>query len=223
MGKEGAQMQWFDHSSTAASDDAIMALRMEYPNSAVVDCYWGIVEKQFHDERSVPFSETNRETKALAHRLYVGFDLLSKYVETMLEVGLLKKDADGNLYSERAKEAIEKYQAKCETARQNGKKGGRKPKRKPTAKPTAEPTEEPSRPNTKHNNTSIGFDKQNQILEESSDAATAGAAPPDSSKVPACPECSKRLKFDPANISWECPSCGAVREPRYIQAEEVVA
>lgn len=203
-------MQWFDHSSTAASDDGIMALRMEYPDSAAVDCYWGIVEKQFHDERPVPFSETNRETKALAHRLFVGFDSLSKYVETMVEVGLLKKDDDGNLYSERAKEAIDKYQQKCETARQNGKKGGRKPKRKPTEKPTAEPSEKPSRSNTKENNTGIGFDKQNQYQYASDGAAVAGATPPSAME---CPTCGIEMERTNARVSgtdrhyWRCPLC----------------
>lgn len=204
-------MQWFDHSSTAASDDAIMALRMEYPNSAVVDCYWAIVEKQFHDERSVPFSETDRETKALAHRLFVGFDLLSKYVETMLEVGLLKKDDDGSIYSERAKEAIEKYQQKCEIARQNGKKGGRKPKRKPTEKPTAKPTEKPSRPNRKENNTSMGFDKQNPILVSASDGAAADESAPTSAHE--CPTCGVEMERTNLRVSgtqrhyWRCPLC----------------
>lgn len=198
-------MQWFDHSSTAASDDAIMALRMEHPDSAVVDCYWAIIEKQFHDERSVPFSETNRETKALAHRLFIGFDLLSKYVETMLEVGLLKKDDDGCLYSERAKAAIDKYVTKCETARQNGKKGGRKPKRKPTEKPTAKPTEKPSRSNRKENNTSMGFDEQNPIL-EASDGAAGEPAPPS-----ACPNCDAPMERTNSHrggmVLYRCPLC----------------
>lgn len=201
-------MQWFDHSSTAASDDAIMALRMEYPNSAVVDCYWGIVEKQFHDERSVPFSKTDRETKALAHRLFVGFETLEQYVETMVEVGLLKKDADGNLYSERAKEAIDKYKAKCETARQNGKKGGRKPRVKPTEKPTAKPSVEPSSSNTKQNNTSIGFDKQNQILVASGDAAVAGATPPAALECERCLVPMERTSSHKGDKTLHrCPLC----------------
>ena len=204
-------MQWFDHSSTAASDDAIMALRMEYPDSAVVDCYWAIVEKQFHDERSVPFSETDRETKALAHRLCVGFESLSKYVETMLEVGLLKKDENGRLYSERAKDAIDKYKAKCETARQNGKKGGRKPKRKPTEKPTAKPTEKPSRSNRKENNTSMGFDKQNPILDSAAEGAAAVKTAPSSAL--ACPTCGVDMERTNTRVPgtsrhyWRCPLC----------------
>lgn len=200
-------MQWFDHSSTAASDDRVMALRIEHPDSAAVDCYWAIVEKQFHDERSVPFSETDRETKALCHRLFLGFDSVSKYVETMLETGLLKKDDDGNLYSERAKEAIEAYQRKVEIARQNGKKGGRKPKRKPTEKPTQKPTEEPSRSNTKHNNTSMGLDKLNPILVSGSDvAAAAKAAPP---SPPKCPMCGTEVERTgmPDPDAWWCPNC----------------
>lgn len=180
-------MQWFDHSSTAASDDGIVALRMEHPDSAAVDCYWAIVEKQFLEERPVPFEETNMETKALAHRLCLGFDSLSKYVETMCKVGLLKCDG-GKLYSERASDAIEKYQAKRETARQNGKKGGRKPKRKPKA--NRKLTDAETEPKTNNNNnTSIGLDKLNQYQYASDGAAVAGATPP-----AACPRCDGPLE-----------------------------
>lgn len=212
-------MQWFDHSSTAASDDAIMALRMEHPDSAAVDCYWAIVEKQFHDERSVPFSETNRETKALAHRLYVGFESVSKYVETMLEVGLLKRDENGDLYSERAKEAIEKYQLKCETARQNGKRGGRKPSRKPNAKPTTKPTEKPSRSNRKENNTGIGLDKTKPIPCGAScvaDAEETASHSAHESTKPICPLCESPVRFDAKSMKWKCQTCGEINEPRYV-------
>lgn len=199
-------MQWFDHSSTAASDDAIVALRMEHPDSAAVDLYWAIIEKQYRDECSVPFSETDRETKSVLHRLLLGFEVGMKYVETMLDLGLLKKDDDGNVFSERAKEAIEKYQAKCETARQNGNKGGRKPKRKPTEKPTAKPTEKPSRSNRKENNTSMGFDKQNPILEASDGAAAGEPAPPS-----ACPNCYAPMERTNSHrgdkVLYRCPLC----------------
>ena len=196
-------MQWFDHSSTAASDDGIMALRMEHPDSAVVDCYWAIIEKQFLEERPVPFEETNMETKALAHRLCVGFDLLSKYVETMVSVGLLKREC-GKLYSERASEAIAKYQAKRETARQNGKKGGRKPTRKPKANRRLTDAETQPQANN-NNNTSIGFDKQNQYQYASDGAAVAGATPP----AAKCPLCGSELKHTgmPEPDAWWCDSC----------------
>ena len=211
-------MDWFDHSSSAASDDAIMALRMEHPDSAAVDCYWGIVEKQFHDERSVPFSETDRETKALAYRLFVGFDVLEKYVKTMLELGLLKKDDNGMLYSERAKKAIEAYQKKCETARQNGKRGGRKANEKPTQKPTAKPTQKPTEkpPCPKQNNTGIGLDKLNQYQCADAAAEADGSAPPSASK-PVCPLCRTAVRYDVRGSTWECPNCGPIKGPEYAE------
>lgn len=182
-------MQWFDHSSTASSDDAIMALRMEHPDSGAVDLYWAIVEKQYHDERSVPFSETDRETKSVLHRLLLGFDVAQKYVETMLEIDLLEKDACGKLFSARAKKTIDDYLVKAETARQNGKKGGRKPKRKPTEKPTDKPTPKPSEKpqnNTKQDSTGIGLDKLNQYRYASDGAAVAEATPPSAFQCPNC-------------------------------------
>ena len=205
-------MQWLEHESTASGDDRIMSLRMEFPGEAAVDCYWAIVEKQYRDERPVPFSETDRETKALAHRLCVGFDTLEKYVKTMLEVGLLKTDDSGNVYSERAKRAIEKYREKCEIARQNGKSGGRKPKQKPTQKPSVKPTQKPSRNRAaaKENNTGMGFDKQNPYPVASDGADAANAAPPSAIE---CPTCGVKMERTASRVSgtdrhyWRCPLC----------------
>lgn len=202
-------MQWFDHSSTAASDDAIVALRMEYPDSAAVDCYWAIVEKQFHDERPVPFSETDKETKALAHRLCLGFEVLEKYVETMIEVGLLKR-GENTVYSERAMAAVEKYVEKCEKARQNGKKGGRKPRQKPTKKPTAKRSLSDSQA-INNNNTCIGFDKQNQIHDSAkSVAATVKTAPPSALNCDVCGAPMERTGIRVAGTDrhlWRCTLC----------------
>ena len=212
-------MQWFDHSSTAASDDSMIALRMEHPDSAAVDLYWAIVEKQYRDEASVPFSKTNAETKSVLHRLLLGFEVGEKYVETMLELGLLKKDESGNVYSERAKTTIDDYLHKAEIARQNGKMGGRKTTRKPKEKPTQEPTSEPTRKpynNTKQNNTGIGFDKTKPIPSNASgDAAAAGAAPPAAMYCPNCGALMDRTGLRKPGTErriWRCPLC----------AEEVV-
>ena len=210
-------MDWFDHSSTAASDDAIMALRMEHPDSAAVDCYWAIIEKQYLEERPVPFEETNMETKALTHRLCVGFEQLSKYVETMCEVGLLKRD-NGFVYSERANETIAKYQAKRETARQNGKKGGRKPTRKPKGNRRLTNAETQPLANN-NNNTSIGLDKLNQYQYASGGAEADESAPPSATK-PVCPVCESDATFNAKSAGWECPVCGAIKEPRFVAWKE---
>ena len=214
-------MQWFDHSSTAASDDKVMALRLEHPDSGAVDCYWAIVEKQYADERPVIFDETDAETKSLCHRLCIGYEVGCKYVETMISVGLLKRDESDEraVYSVRAKESIEAYHRKCEVARENGKKGGRKPKAKPTRKPKANRQLTKGQANN-NNNTCMGLDKLNPIHKASDGAAMDGTTPPaaDDTKVPCCPLCARRLKFDPRSLKWQCPECGDVNAPDYREA-----
>ena len=51
-------------------------------------------------------------------------------------------------------------------------------------------------------------------------AAVAEATPPaaDGSKVPSCPLCSQRLRFDPSALSWTCDLCGDVKEPVFREA-----
>lgn len=49
-------------------------------------------------------------------------------------------------------------------------------------------------------------------------ADAEGSAPPDNSKVPSCPLCSQRLRFDPSTLKWRCDLCGEVKEPVYREA-----
>lgn len=126
-------MRYFDHDTQAADDDAIMALRIEYGGGAV-DCYWALLEKMYRDEAPLNLfgsnGETNMETKSVSHRLCIDVETLKKYVLAMLQIGLLDGTVE-NVFSQRARQNIAAYQAKAESARQNGKKGGRKPTGKP--------------------------------------------------------------------------------------------
>lgn len=134
-------MRYFDHDTSAADDDKIMALRMDC-GGAAVDAYWAVLEKIYRDESPLVLSENLPGTKALTHRLCVGFEQLKTWCMSMVDVGLLvekreHEDALGLgenddehvviLTSERAMDNITAYNEKRETARQNGKKGGRKP------------------------------------------------------------------------------------------------
>lgn len=134
-------MRYFDHDTSAADDDKIMALRMDC-GGAAVDAYWAVLEKIYRDETALVLDENQPGTKALTHRLCIGFEQLAEWCDAMVSVGLLVEPnglKDGSelaemaasdariLYSPRAMENIYNYVEKREIARQNGKKGGRKP------------------------------------------------------------------------------------------------
>lgn len=216
-------MRYFDHDTGAASDDGIMALRIEH-GGAAVDCYWTLLEKMYRDEAPINLSETNAETKSVCHRLCIGYETLETYVSTMLEYGLFEGGME-SLYSTRAMLNITAYQQKCETARQNGKKGGRKPMSKPKRKPTR--NQDANQSGTESlaikENKLVGFDKQNLlIIKGASDGAAAGEPAPSAhdSTHPVCPLCSSPVKLVPATGKWRCEVCGDVKEPRF---EEVGA
>ena len=89
---------------------------------------------------------TDPETKSLCHRLCIDYEKLSEWLSEMASLGLLTVHDDVDERGERvevygstrASANIERYEARKETARENGKKGGRKPKRS-RAKTKSEP------------------------------------------------------------------------------------
>ena len=220
-------MRYFDHDTTASSDDLILALRIEH-GGAAVDCFWAVLEQIYREETEVIIDRNRPETKALCVRLMLDYETLESYVSTMCSIGLLEvRSDDGNgcktVMSERAEQNIEAYQKKCEIARQNGSKGGRRPKHKPNGNQSANrvATKVVSDSQAKkRKEIDMGFDKQNPISKASDGAAMAGATPPsaDDSKVPSCPLCSKRLRFDPVSLKWKCDLCGEVKEPVFREA-----
>ena len=128
-------MKYFDHDTTASSDDLILALRIAH-GGAAVDCYWAILEQIYRDEAPTVIVRNRPETQALCARLATAYETVREYVTTMIEYGLLDAVEDGDGYaevvSERAMNNIRDYQEMCERNRLNGQKGGRKPKRKPS-------------------------------------------------------------------------------------------
>jgi len=194
-------MRYFDHDTTAGSDDKILALRLEH-GSGAIDAYWTLLEKMYADEKPLKLVGSNLETKSVLHRLNIGFDTLKSYVASMLVLGLFQGTME-NLYSERAMANIEEYQRKCETARQNGKKGGRKPKAETNGKPSRFPSGNQDAKLRKEKK-GMGFDKQNPYRTAGADAALEGAAPP--------------IGYDPKRI----PSQGQIEQQR-AEAERMEA
>lgn len=210
-------MLYFDHDTTAASDDLIMALRLKH-GGAAVDCYWAILEQIYRDEKPTAIVENRPQTQALTVRLALGFDTLKQYVSTMISYGLLEADEtdDGgyvNVASIRAMENIEAYRAKCEKNRLNGRKGGRKSaaktERKATAKRTPNRSESERQANKRKEKKDMGLDKLNPYLTAEHGAEAGEPAPRPARECPSC-----RSEMSPTNSRsagkriWRCEACG---------------
>ncbi len=124
-------MRYFEHDVDASADDKIMALRIEH-GGAAVDAYWTVLEMIYRDESDVVVSCNRPETKSLCHRLCIDYEKLSEWLSEMASLGLLTVHDDVDERGERvevygstrASANIERYEARKETARENGKKGG---------------------------------------------------------------------------------------------------
>lgn len=210
-------MLYFDHDTTAASDDLIMALRLKH-GGAAVDCYWAILEQIYRDERPTAIVGNRPQTQALSARLALGLDTLKEYVSTMVSYGLLEADEtdDGgyeNVVSKRAMENIDAYRAKCEKNRLNGQKGGRrtaaKTDRKANAKRTLTQSESERQANKRKEKKVMGLDKLNPLLTAEHGAAAGEPAP---RSAPICPSCLSEM--EPTNSRsggkriWRCGACG---------------
>lgn len=197
-------MHYFEHDTSAGSDDKILTLRLEH-GGAAVDAYWVILEQIYDDESPLKIFGNQRKTQSVSHRLCVGSDLLETWVHSMVDIGLLEaceNDPD-SVTSERAMQNIERYRQKVETARQNGKKGGRKPKQKPPANQMGtNPVS--GRKALKTKTKGLGFDKQNPKPLASGGAAAADAAPP---AALLCSQCDVPVRKDRQSGHYECDLC----------------
>lgn len=214
-------MRYFDHDTSASDDDKIMALRIEC-GGAAVDAYWAVLELMYRDETDLVFGRNRVGTKALYHRLCVGFDDLSEWLSAMERVGLLRivenaetTVADGDdravtYSSDRATANIDAYSAKRETARENGKRGGRKPKpnrvgsksvSKTKPKPNRDETEGKAKEKEKEKSLVTHKGLPNDYATGA--AAAAGAAPP----AAFCPLCDAPCFKQTNTGRFECPSC----------------
>ena len=218
-------MRYFDHDTTAASDDLIMALRLEH-GGAAVDCYWAVIEQIYRDEGPVAIDEKRPETKALSVRLAIAYQELEKYVNTMISYGLLCIAETGeedclHVTSERAEENILAYQEKCKKARLNGAKGGKKSTRKANANRTAKRTLTKSGSDGRaKKRKGIEYLYGTQIPNAKDVADAEKSAPPSAqcdSKVPVCPLCASPVKFDAKGMTWRCGICGDVKEPEFVE------
>lgn len=208
-------MEYFDHNVNASDDDAIMALRMEH-GGAAVDCYWAIIEKMYREERPVEVDENQKETKALTHRLCIGFQDLKNYVETMISLDLLESVENPvfAVTSERVERTIQRYRERHETAVQSGKKGGRPKGSKTKGKANAKQKQSKSLA-IKEDKKSIETYTVSNTLRGPSGADADRSAP----SVPRCPLCDLELSETGIESEpWWCNNCSTG-----FGAEKVVA
>ena len=183
-------MKYFNHDTTASTDELIIGLRLTH-GGAAVDAYWSILERIYEHEKPFLYKQGNMETISLLCFLAIDFETLDSWVQTMCASGLLIMTEKG-LTSERAENNIKQYKARAKANKENGKKGGRKPKQNPIVtqlvsekKPNGNPEETHSVSNglakktqmvgkVKEKEKDMGFDKQNPI----SFCADAGAEKP---------------------------------------------
>ncbi|MDJ1651650.1 MULTISPECIES: Lin1244/Lin1753 domain-containing protein [Gordonibacter] len=210
-------MKYFDHDTTAGNDDKVVALRL-LKGGAAVDAYWCVLEEIYRCETDFATDKNQAGFVALAHRLCVDADTLSDWIDSMVEVGLLQATNDGySVGSERAARNIASYNARRETARENGKLGGRKPKSnrvktKPVTKgkPSANPS--PAQPKTKEKEKLLDTHKGYPNNTASDGAAAAEAAPPAAQYGPLrcrMPGCDGHLLPDPSLGKFRCGTCRA--------------
>ena len=214
-------MQYFDHDTTAGSDDKIIALRLDQ-GGAAVDAYWTILEQIYRDETPLVFFGNRHAIRSLCHRLAIDENTLEAYVLSMLEIGLLQRHQENpdSLVSDRAVENISAYQEKRESARQNGKKGGRKPKQKPTENQVGfsleTNAETKGKTNKRKEKKGIDTHKGYQIP-IASDGADAGETAPPPQGRPHCPKCCSKVWKNPQTGRFDCDECRAE-----LKASEVV-
>ena len=214
-------MKYFDHDTDACQDELVQALRLECGGEAV-DTYWTILETIYREETDLVLGENQPLTKSVTHWLCTDWETLKTQFFSMREIGLIDvtENSDGTytLHSDRASENIKSYKLRVETARQNGMKGGRKPKpnrRKTKGKPNTNRTL--TQPKTKEKEKVLGNYTLPNTDTASVGADADGSAPPDA-KVPCCPLCSGVLRFSPSSLTWECSTCGTVKEPSFKEA-----
>jgi len=201
-------MQYFDHSTDAATDPKIMQLRLEC-SGAAVDAYWYLVEQMHRDEHPLCVSNAN-VMRVHCHTLCTDIQTLEKWVEAMVSIGLFHNVGnDGEIFSQRIEGNVSKYQAKQEKARSAAESRWNNADAMQTHKRTQSKRNANAMP-TKQNKTnssnaikSITTTKEAPVV-----AAAAEAAPPVAKEEkPHCPLCNIKVYKNTQTGKWRCGNC----------------
>ena len=119
-------MQYFNHDTDASFDSKISALRF-FHGGAAVDAYWCLIECIYKDEK--PFETTDFNAASLAMKLNASLADIQKWIDGIIEVGLLSQGDDG-LTSDRIEKNICSYKQKKEQSSRAGKASAEKRKQR---------------------------------------------------------------------------------------------
>lgn len=181
-------MQYFDHDTNASSDPKIIELRITC-GGAAVDAYWYFLERMYMDEDSICICNGNANAMRVhAHCLCIDVDTLCEWVQSMINIGLLRADEDdpNKLTSDRVKANIAQYHEKAEKRRSAankrwGKDGDDASGMQVQSKSNAKKRKENKR-------------KESSAIKSTTTLSGVGAAvekstPPPSKKHPRCKHC----------------------------------
>lgn len=198
-------MQYFDHSTTAASDPKVMGLRIE-EGGAAVDAYWYFIEQMHADERPICVSDATA-LRVHCHALCTDLDTLEKWCDAMVSVGLLEYDEKHeNLMSARAVENVKQYREKREKASSAaqsrwGNADAKRPQKRKQSNRTADGMP------TKQNKTKVSSALASTTKPSASDGAAAADAAPAPRGKPLCPLCRVPTWKNNQSGRYECPNC----------------
>lgn len=125
-------MQYFNHDTDASFDSKISALRF-FHGGAAVDAYWCLVECIYKDEK--PFELNDFNAASLAMKLNASLADVQKWIDGIVEVGLLRQGDDG-LTSDRIEKNICSYKQKKEQSSRAGKASAEKRKQRKISRKT---------------------------------------------------------------------------------------
>ena len=197
-------MLYFDHDTSASTDQKLMQLRLEC-GGAAVDAYWYLVEQMHREERAVCVGNAGA-MRVHCHTLCTDERTLREWVSTMLSTGLLEASESGDeVYSNRALFNINEYQAKKEKASSAAKSRWSNADAKQPHKRTQSERNADAMLRKEKKRNSSNATKSITTTKQSGAAEAAEAAAPDCKK-PVCPMCEVEAWKDNTGY-YHCPNC----------------
>ena len=199
-------MQYFDHSTSAATDSKIMQLRLEC-GGAAVDAYWYFVEQIHRDERPLCVGNATA-MRVHCHTLCTDSETLENWILAMRNAGLIEYDETGeNVTSPRAQENIDSYKAKREKASSAAKSRWDNADAKRPHKRTQCNRNANAMPTKQNNTTSSNAINSITTANETPAVAAAAKAAPTDEKKPFCPMCDTPVWKNTQTGRYRCGTC----------------
>ncbi len=197
-------MQYFDHSTGASNDPKIIQLRLKC-GGAAVDAYWYFVEQMHHDMRPVCVGNADA-MQVHCHLLCTDKQTLEKWLDEMFSTGLLWRNDNGEIGSDRAMENISRFEDKREKSQAAAAKRWHNADANANAMQTHSERNAKAMP-TKQNKTKQkdGIANKSNANPKASSVASAAKAAPQAAFY--CSMCDTPLTRNKQTGKWDCPSC----------------